>query len=82
MLSMPGGAVLLARVPAHGLEGTQAGVHGGTAMSVGESEAVRLCTSADAKPELREHYKLQDPPDLRIMGPTHARLQRYRMGPV
>ena len=35
MLSMPGGAVLLARVPAHGLEGAQAGVHGGTAMSVG-----------------------------------------------
>ncbi len=29
-----GGAVLLARVPAHGLEGTQAGVHGGAAMSV------------------------------------------------
>jgi hypothetical protein len=34
--SMPSGAVLLARVPAHGLEGAQAGVHGGTAMSVGE----------------------------------------------
>jgi tetratricopeptide (TPR) repeat protein len=36
--SMPGGAVLLARVPAHGLEGAQAGVRG-TAMSVGASEA-------------------------------------------
>jgi hypothetical protein len=35
VLSMPGGAVLLARVPAHGLEGAQAGVHGGTAMSDG-----------------------------------------------
>jgi hypothetical protein len=34
-----GGAVLLARVPAHGLEGAQAGVHGGPAMSVGESQA-------------------------------------------
>jgi hypothetical protein len=34
VLSMPGGAVLLARVPAHRLEGAQAGVHGGTAMSV------------------------------------------------
>jgi hypothetical protein len=34
-----GGAVLLARVPAHGLEGAQAGVHGGPAMSVGESKA-------------------------------------------
>jgi Flp pilus assembly protein TadD len=38
VLSMPGGAVLLARVPAHGLEGAQAGVCarrpcGGTAMS-------------------------------------------------
>jgi hypothetical protein len=32
-----GGAVLLARVPARGLEGAQAGVHGGTAMSVFES---------------------------------------------
>jgi hypothetical protein len=31
--SMPGGAVLLARVPAHGLEGAQAGVHGCTTMS-------------------------------------------------
>jgi hypothetical protein len=30
--SMPGGAVMLARVPAHGLEGAQAGVHGGTAI--------------------------------------------------
>jgi hypothetical protein len=39
VLSMPGGAVLLARVPAHGLEGAQAGVHDGTAMSVGESKA-------------------------------------------
>jgi hypothetical protein len=39
VLSMPGGAVLLARVPAHGREGAQAGVHGGTAMSIGESEA-------------------------------------------
>jgi hypothetical protein len=37
VLSMPGGAVLLARVPALGLEGAQAGVHGGTAMRVGES---------------------------------------------
>jgi CPA2 family monovalent cation:H+ antiporter-2 len=36
VLSMPGGAVLLARVPAHGLEGAQAGVHGGTAMTIGE----------------------------------------------
>jgi hypothetical protein len=35
--SMPGGAVLLARVPAHGLEGAQASVHGCTAMSAGES---------------------------------------------
>jgi hypothetical protein len=35
-----GGAVLLARLPAHGLEGAQAGVHGGPAMSVGESKAV------------------------------------------
>jgi hypothetical protein len=35
VLSMRGGAVLLARVPARGLEGAQAGVHGsGTAMSV------------------------------------------------
>jgi hypothetical protein len=33
--AMRGGAVLLARVPARGLEGAQAGVHGGTAMSVG-----------------------------------------------
>ena len=33
VLSMPGGAVLLSRVPARGLEGAQAGVHGGTAMS-------------------------------------------------
>jgi hypothetical protein len=39
VLSMPGGAVLLARVPAHGLEGAQAGLHGGAAMSVGESQA-------------------------------------------
>jgi hypothetical protein len=39
VLSMPGRAVLLARVPAQGLEGAQAGVHGGTAMSVCESEA-------------------------------------------
>ncbi len=37
VLSMPSGAVLLACVPAHGLEGAQAGVYGGTAMSVGES---------------------------------------------
>jgi hypothetical protein len=37
VLSMRGGAVLLARVPAHGLEGAQAGVQVGTAMSVGES---------------------------------------------
>jgi hypothetical protein len=37
VLSVPGGAVLLARVPAHGLEGAQAGVHGGSTMSVGES---------------------------------------------
>jgi hypothetical protein len=35
--SMRGGAVLLARVPAHGLEGAQAGVRGDTAMSVCES---------------------------------------------
>jgi hypothetical protein len=28
--AMPGGAVLLARVPARGLEGAQAGVRGGT----------------------------------------------------
>jgi hypothetical protein len=34
VLSMPGGAVLFARVPAHGLEGAQADLHGGTAMSV------------------------------------------------
>jgi hypothetical protein len=39
VLSILGGAVLLAPVPAHGLEGAQAGVHGGTAMSVGESPA-------------------------------------------
>jgi hypothetical protein len=39
VLSMRGGAVLLARVPAHGLEGAQAGLHhdGGVAMSGGES---------------------------------------------
>jgi hypothetical protein len=63
VLSMPGGAVLLARVPAHGLEGAQAGVHGGTAMSIGESEAamsleeawsvaawqVKVCHSAVAR---------------------------------
>jgi hypothetical protein len=42
VLSMRGGAVLLARVPAHGLEGSQAGVHGGTTMSDGESnESIR-----------------------------------------
>jgi hypothetical protein len=39
VLSMPGGAVLLTRVPAHGLEGAQSGVQGGTAISIGESEA-------------------------------------------
>ncbi len=33
MLSMLGGAVLLARVPAHGLEGAQAGVHGSAPIS-------------------------------------------------
>jgi hypothetical protein len=37
VLSMPSGAVLLARVPARGLEGAQASVRGGTAVSVGES---------------------------------------------
>ena len=37
VLSTRGGAVLLARVPAHGLEGAQAGLHGGTAVNVGES---------------------------------------------
>jgi hypothetical protein len=38
VLSMRGrGAVLLARVPADGLEGAQAGVRGGASMSGGES---------------------------------------------
>jgi hypothetical protein len=40
VLSMPGGAVLLARVPAHGLEGAQASLHVGTAMSVGSVDSV------------------------------------------
>ncbi len=46
MLSMPGSAVLLARVPAHRLEGAQAGVHGCTAMSDGESPAAMYLEEA------------------------------------
>ena len=42
MLSMPGGAVLLARVPAQGLEGAQAGVRGSTAMSLEEARSWQL----------------------------------------
>jgi tetratricopeptide (TPR) repeat protein len=45
--SMSGSAVLLARVPAHGLEGAQACVHGGTAKSVGESQAAMSLRKLD-----------------------------------
>ena len=46
-IMMPGSAVLLARVPAHGLEGAQACVHGGTAMSVGKSQAAMSLRKLD-----------------------------------
>ena len=48
MLSMLGGAVLLARVPAHGLEGAQAGMRGSTAMSDGESQVAMSLEEASS----------------------------------
>ncbi len=47
---MRGGAALLARVPAHGLEGAQAGMHGGAAISVGESKAAMSLEPEEARP--------------------------------
>ena len=71
MLSMRGSAVLLARVPAHGLEGAQAGVHGGTAMSDGESQAAMSLEEAQSR-QVKVYHS--------AVARGHEELARFKLG--